>query len=85
MTEFAIKVLKMKPNTKLVCSFSDIAQETPEMRFYMKTACQLGLMGLKSDGKTPDTIFTPRATITRAQFGTILSRLIYGDVYNIYP
>lgn len=54
------------------------------MKFFTKTACQLNLMGLKSDGKTVDKNFDPHAYVSRAQFGTILSRLIYGDKYNLY-
>lgn len=54
------------------------------MKFFAKTACQLDLMGLQSDGKTVDTKFNPHDQVNRAQFGTILSRLIYGDAYNIY-
>jgi hypothetical protein len=57
---------------------------SPEMRFFIKTSCQLDIMGQKSDGTTPDKIFNPKDPVTRAQFGTMLSRLIYGDTYNIY-
>jgi hypothetical protein len=28
------------------------------------------------------TQFDPNATVTRAQFGTVLSRVLYGDQYN---
>ncbi|MEI6774521.1 MAG: hypothetical protein WCL18_07225 [bacterium] len=54
------------------------------MKFFTKTACQLDLMGLHPDGKTPKKVFDPEQFVDRAQFGTILSRLIYGDVYNVY-
>jgi hypothetical protein len=81
MTEFAIKILKVKPDTTLACSYSDIGNETAEMKFYIKTACQLGLMGLKSNG-TPDTKFNPKDNVTIAQFGTVLSRLLYDGRHN---
>lgn len=45
-------------------------------------ACQLGIMGLQQDG-TPDTVFNPNQHVTRAMFGTALSRLLYGDMHNI--
>jgi hypothetical protein len=38
-------------------------------------------MGLNTDG-TIDTVFNPNEVITRAQFGTILSRVLRGDIYN---
>jgi len=44
ITEFAIKVLNKKPNSLLACSFTDTKNESTEMSFYIKTACQLGLM-----------------------------------------
>lgn len=36
----------------------------------------MGLMGVGI------TAFTPDAVVTRAQFGTVLSRALYGDIYN---
>ena len=53
------------------------------MQYYARVACRLGLMGLKSDG-TPNPTFNPNGIVSRAQFGTMLSRLLYGDVYNVY-
>jgi hypothetical protein len=44
MVNYAIKVLKMTPNTGLVCYFSDVSIQTPELKLYIKYACQLGLM-----------------------------------------
>ncbi|MEI6117851.1 MAG: hypothetical protein WCP92_00940 [bacterium] len=44
ITEFAINILKMKPDQTLTCSFTDIANESKEMQLYIKTACQLKLM-----------------------------------------
>jgi len=45
------------------------------MKFYIKLSCQLGLMWVGIN------TFNPQDTITRAQFGTILSRLIRGNTY----
>lgn len=84
ISQFAINVLHKKPNDDLLCVFNDLFQESLEMQFYAKLACKLGLMGLKADG-TPDVKFNPSGKITRAQFGTILSRLLYGNVYNNQP
>ena len=86
MTMFTVQVIGIYPDThKAWCDiFPDIQQLSSEMKFFTKTACQLNLMGLKSDGQTPDKQFNPYEQVDRAQFGTILSRLIYGDIYNIY-
>ncbi len=86
MSMFTIQIIWLFPDThKQGCdSFSDVTNLSDEMKFFSKTACQLDLMGLKPDGKTPDTVFNPHEYVDRAQFGTMLSRLIYGDTYNIY-
>lgn len=54
------------------------------MQFYIKTSCHLNIMGMEPDGKTPKKNFDPYDKVTRAQFGTVLSRLIYGYAYNIH-
>jgi hypothetical protein len=81
ISEFAIKILNKKPDATRTCVFTDVATQSEEMKFYMKTSCELGLMGLNADG-TPNTVFNPNGAVTRAQFGTMLSRLLYGNQYN---
>ncbi len=82
VSQFAIKVLKMKPDTKKTsCTFPDMNNESKEMQFYATIACQLGLMGLDTDGTTPKATFDPNDTVDRAQFWTILSRILRGTKY----
>jgi len=76
ITEFAARVLKKQPNTQLDCTFDDIAEQTEEAQFYIKSACQLGIMGINM------TNFEPNTIVTRGQFSTVLSRALYGDKYN---
>lgn len=75
ISNFAITLGGLTPNTGAQCNFTDISSQSAEMKFYIKLACQLGLMG---QGMTK---FNPSDTVTRAQFGTILSRMIRGDRY----
>jgi hypothetical protein len=56
--------------------FSDIANETEETKEYIRKACEYGLMGLESDGLTPQAKFNPYTEVVRKQFGTVLSRFI---------
>jgi hypothetical protein len=42
------------------------------MKLYIKYACQLRIMGQGMTG------FDPNGEVTRAQFGTVLSRILYG-------
>lgn len=53
------------------------------MNLFATTACQLGIMGLHADGKTPKPSFDPQDFIDRAQFGTMLSRMLYDGQYNL--
>ena len=82
MTEFTVQIIGKQPNNNILCSFADTKDETPEMKFYMKIACQLGLMGRESDGRQTKRNFDPNNYVTRAEFGTVLSRLIFANKYN---
>lgn len=82
MSNYAINVLGKTPDTTKVCVFSDMENETLEMKTYAVTACQLGLMGLQVDGETPDVVFNPETLINKAMFATILSRLMYGSTHD---
>jgi len=85
MVSFATQVLKKEPDTskKACTTFTDISHLNTEMQSYITLACQLGLMGYQADGSTIQKKFNPAYIINRAQFGTILSRLLYGNTYNI--
>ena len=75
MSNFAMTTLWLKPNTWTVCIFTDMSKQSDEMKAYAQLACQLGLMWLDTDGKVSKT-FNPDEIVTRAQFGTVLSRLL---------
>ena len=77
MVNYAIKVLGRTVDTWATCNFTDIVDQTPEMKTYIKLACQLGIMGVHM------TTFEPNTTVTRAQFGTVLSRVLWGAIYNV--
>lgn len=85
LSQYAVNVLWLVPEKwKAGCdSYNDIAKSSNEMKEYMKTACELHLMWMESDGDTPMKSFYPHWIVTRAEFGTTLSRLIYWDKYNL--
>ncbi len=76
MSNYAKEVLGSTPDTTKACAFTDVANETAELQGYITEACQLGLMGIDL------TAFNPNGAVTRAQFGTVLSRALYGDANN---
>ena len=82
IVNFGIKVMNKVPNTWMTCNFTDMQNESSEMQLYAKLACQLGLMWIASDWVTASKTFNPSQTVDRGQFGTILSRLLYGDINN---
>ena len=72
MVNYAKEVKGLTANTSLECNFTDISNQSDELRGYIKEACQMGLMGQGI------TAFNPNGVVTRAQFGTVLSRILYG-------
>jgi len=76
MSNYATEVLGLAPDTSKACTFTDVANETDELQGYITEACQLGLMGVGIAA------FNPNGLVTRAQFGTVLSRALYGDANN---
>lgn len=76
MSEYAKKVLGKTPDTSLSCDFTDIAGQSAELQWFIKESCQLGLMGQGI------TAFDPNGIVTRAQFGTVLSRALRGSLFD---
>lgn len=76
MSTFAIQFAGLTPDTSLACEFDDVANQSSEMKFFIKLSCQLGIMG---QGITN---FNPNEQVTRAQFGTVMSRILWGNTYN---
>jgi hypothetical protein len=82
MVNYAIKVLsKTIDPTFTWCQFADVADQTQEMKNYIKWDCQLGIMWVNASWKQ-NLQFNPNNTVTRAEFGTVLSRVLYGTQYN---
>ena len=73
---FFPEVKKIAINTWRQCNFDDIQDQSQEMRTYIQLACQLGIMWVGMQSFVPDWI------VTRAEFWTVLSRVLYGDMYN---
>ncbi len=83
ISEYALKVLRLKPDNRLSCLFDDIEDETLETKYYTKLACKLWLMGRHADGKAKLDNFMPDEAVNRAQFGTVLSRTLFGESHNV--
>ena len=83
-SEFAMKFVGLTPDESRKCDFTDINKETAELQYYIKLSCKLGIMGLDYYGN-PYSTFNPNYFVTRDQLVTILSRILFGNEYNIQP
>jgi hypothetical protein len=83
IVNYLANALDRQPDLTKDCSAFGVSiqNETTEMQKYMKLACQYGIMGIHTDG-TALSDFMPRKTVSRAEFGTVLSRILWGDTYN---
>ena len=80
---FATKQLWMKPNTSKDCSnfANSIASYNQEMKDYMVMSCQLELMWIHTVNYEPIPDFMPSKRVSRAEFGTVLSRVLWWNKY----
>ena len=63
-------------------AYQDLSETNAELVGYIKTACELEIMWLQSDGKTPLEKFMPDQRVSRAELVTVLSRILYGNQYD---
>ncbi len=82
ISNYAINVLDKQPDESRECAFDDMINGDAEYQIYAKLACQLGVMGINNVTNEVNKNFNPDEAVTKAQFATILSRLLYGSAYN---
>ena len=73
LSNWAMNVNGKTPDESLSCEFTDIDSVKGDLHEFIKTSCQLGLMGQGI------TAFRPYDSISRAEFGTALSRALWGN------
>ena len=72
LSQYAINILNKTPDTSKTCTFTDVTKNMDISYDKWPTkACQLGIMGINIQE------FRPNDTVTRAEFATALSRLLY--------
>ena len=80
VVNYALNVLgwELPKETPEECTRGDkkIEWESNEIKNYARMSCELGIMWIDMQN------FEPRRYVTRAQFGTVLSRLLWWDTYN---
>jgi hypothetical protein len=78
ISQYAINILGKKPDPSKDCSafLGSISGYNEEMQKHMILACQLNIMGILYEG-TPMKDFLPDDYLSRADFGTAFSRLLW--------
>ena len=74
ISNYAVNILWKTPDTTKPCYFLD-SNINPDLVQYVTESCQLWLMWQWV------TSFRPKDSVTRAEFWTVLSRLLYWSVY----
>jgi len=81
MVNFSANVLwrEIPIDIPVSCEWEDDSSEweSSEIKFYAKKACALWIMWIKVKK------FEPNKTVSRAEFGTVLSRVLWWDKYDV--
>lgn len=72
LSQYAINILKKTPDTTKTCKFDDVSEQLDaDYNNWVTLACQLGIMWVWIKN------FRPYDEVTRAEFGTALSRMLF--------
>ena len=82
MVEFTSWVLGKEPIVTEEANYNDVdSQKLWDLAWYIQLAYQYQIMWIKEDW-SPTEKFNPNKTVTRAEFATVLSRVLFGNEYN---
>ena len=82
MSVYAMKEYHLKPLITGAANYKDVNADLGDLADYIQIAYQLQIMGINADG-TPMQAFEPHKLVSRAEFATVLSRVIWGNKHNI--
>lgn len=82
MSVYAMKEYHLKPLITGAANYKDVNTDLGDLADYIQLAYQLQIMGINADG-TPIQAFEPHKLVSRAEFATVLSRVIWGNKHNI--
>lgn len=80
----AVYVTKILGKTLVVtgsADYADVDASLGDLAEYIQLAYQLQIMGIHADGSALMN-FNPHQTVTRAEFATVFSRVLFGNSYN---
>ena len=81
MSQYMTKVLWKKLVDSEKAEYSDVDESLGDLADYIQIAYAYKIMWINADG-TPIKNFNPSGKVTRAEYATVFSRVLYGDKYN---
>ncbi len=81
MAMYATKVLGKQILTTGEVNYVDVDSSLGDLADFIKLAYQLQIMGIDANGNALEK-FNPHALVSRAEFGTVLSRVLFAGKYN---
>ena len=81
MSQYMTKVMWKTPVDAEKVEYSDVNESLWDLADYIQTAYAYKIMWINADG-TPIKKFNPRGKVTRAEYATVFSRVLFGDKYN---
>ena len=81
MSQYMTKVLWKTPVDAEKVEYSDVNESLGDLADFIQTAYAYKIMGINADG-TPLKEFNPNGKVTRAEYATVFSRVLFGDKYN---
>ena len=81
MSQYMTKVMWKTPVDAEKAEYLDVDESLGDLADYIQTAYAYKIMWINADG-TPIKNFNPSGKVTRAEYATVFSRVLYGDKYN---
>lgn len=81
MSQYISSVLKKSPIKADLPGYRDVNESLGDLADYIVKAYQYQIMGIDADGNALE-YFYPNNIVTRAEFGTVFSRVLYWSVNN---
>ncbi len=81
MSQYMTNVLWKTPAEAEKVEYVDVDESLGDLADYIQTAYAYKIMWINADG-TPIKKFNPKGQVTRAEYATVFSRVLFGDKYN---
>ena len=81
MSQYMTNVLWKTPAETEKVEYTDVNESLGDLAGFIQTAYAYKIMWINADG-TPLKKFNPNGKVTRAEYATVFSRVLFGDKYN---